>query len=63
MEKRSKVRSDVHEMVLLSHLKTELKYAEYRDLNLRNLEPLRNEVEYRILRLSEKDSVVEYRVA
>ena len=55
MEKRSKVRSDVHEMVLLSHLQIELRHIGYDVLNLRNLDPLRTEVEYRILRLVEKD--------
>ena len=47
--------SEIHETVLLSHLQVELKYADYDGLKLKNLDPLRTEVEYRILRLAEKD--------
>jgi len=55
MEKRSKVRSDIHEMVLLSHLQIELNYIGYGDLELRNLDPLREEVKDRISALANKD--------
>jgi len=52
MEKRSEKRSEIHEMVLLSHLQAELNYIEYGDLELRNLEALRAEVKDRIVKLA-----------
>jgi hypothetical protein len=47
--------NETHEMVLLTHLEKELKYADYQRLNLRNLTPLREEVKDRILKLANKE--------
>jgi hypothetical protein len=41
-----------HELVLLTHLATELKYLEYERLKLRNLNPLKSEVKERISKLT-----------
>jgi hypothetical protein len=47
--------NETHELVLLTHLKTELEYSDYGNLNLRNLEPLKSEVQDRISKLVNKD--------
>jgi hypothetical protein len=44
--------TETHELVLLTHLATELKYLEYERLTLRNLEPLKSEVKDRISKLA-----------
>lgn len=50
--------SKLHEVIMLQDLQSKLAYLRYDDLNLRNLDLLRNEVSYRIAELTALKSEV-----